>query len=216
VNPRIYGSCISLQEEEKTATIGLDTRLNHRVIDLRTPTNQAIFRIRAGVKHLFREFLDARGFIEFETPKLQGSMTESGASVFKVDYFDRPAFLAQSPQFAKQMIVSGDFDRMYEIGPVFRAEKSFGPRHMTEFTGMDIEMAIEHHYHETVDLLENLLLFIFNGLNQRYSREIEWVRKQWTAEPFVVPQKAVRLTFAEGIKMLQEAGRDIDPLEDLG
>ncbi|KAG8778999.1 aspartate--tRNA ligase dps1 [Serendipita sp. 397] len=203
---------------KKLVTIGLDTRLNHRVIDLRTPTNQAIFRIRSGVKHLFRDFLDARGFVEFETPKLQGAMTESGASVFKVTYFDRPAFLAQSPQLAKQMIVSGDFDRMYEIGPVFRAENSWGPRHMTEFTGMDIEMAIDHHYHEVVTLLEDLLLFIFHGLNERFGGpggEIEWVRKQWPSEPFVVPEKAVRLRFSEGIQMLREAGREVEELEDL-
>ncbi|KAG8752373.1 aspartate--tRNA ligase dps1 [Serendipita sp. 396] len=145
-------------------------------------------------------------------------MTESGASVFKVTYFDRPAFLAQSPQLAKQMIVSGDFDRMYEIGPVFRAENSWGPRHMTEFTGMDIEMAIDHHYHEVVTLLEDLLLFIFHGLNERFGGpggEIEWVRKQWPSEPFVVPEKAVRLRFSEGIQMLREAGREVEELEDL-
>ena len=188
------------------------------MIDLRTSTNQAIFRIRSGVKHLFREFLDARGFIEFETPKLQGAMTESGASVFKVGYFNRPAFLAQSPQLAKQMIVAGDFDRMYEIGPVFRAENSWGPRHMTEFTGMDIEMAFDHHYHEVVGLLEDMLIFIFHGLNKRFGGpggEIEWVRKQWPSEPFVVPEKAVRLKFSEGIEMLKESGREIEELEDL-
>jgi aspartyl/asparaginyl-tRNA synthetase len=116
------------------------------------------------------------------------------------------------------MIVAGDFDRMYEIGPVFRAENSWGPRHMTEFTGMDIEMAIEHHYHETVGLLEDMLLFVFHGLNERYGKpggEIEWVRKQWPSEPFVVPEKAVRLRFSEGIQMLKEAGRQIEELEDL-
>lgn len=89
---------------------------------------------------------------------------------------------------------------------------------MTEFTGMDIEMAIEHHYHETVGLLEELLLFVFHGLNARYGKpggEIEWVRKQWPSEPFVVPEKAVRLQFSQGIKMLKEAGREIEELEDL-
>jgi len=142
-------------------------------------------------------------------------MTESGASVFKVGYFDRSAFLAQSPQLAKQMIVAGDFDRMYEIGPVFRAENSWGPRHMTEFTGLDIEMAIEHHYHEVVTLLEDMLIFIFHGLNKRFGGEIEWVRKQWPSEPFVVPEKAIRLKFSDGIKMLKEAGREIGELDDL-
>ena len=102
--------------------IALDTRLDNRVLDLRTPTNQAIFRLTHGVGRLFREFLENNQFIEIHTPKLQGAATESGASVFKVGYFKGEAFLAQSPQLAKQMAIAADFGRVYEIGPVFRAE----------------------------------------------------------------------------------------------
>lgn len=96
-------------------------RLSNRILDLRTPTSQSIFRVQSGVCNLFRTFLASRGFLEIHTPKLQGGATEGGSSVFKLDYFGRPAFLAQSPQLAKQMCISADFGKVYEIGPVFRA-----------------------------------------------------------------------------------------------
>jgi aspartyl-tRNA synthetase len=93
--------------------------------------NQAIFRVQSRVCSLFRQYLDQHGFIEIHTPKIQGAATESGASVFKLAYFDQTAFLAQSPQLAKQMAIAADFDRVYEIGPVFRAENSNTYRHMS-------------------------------------------------------------------------------------
>ena len=129
------------------------TRLAHRVMDLRSGTSQAVFRVQAGVTRLFREYLDERGFVELHTPKLQGGATESGASVFGLNYFNRPAFLAQSPQLAKQMAISADFERVYEIGPVFRAENSNTHRHLTEFTGLDLEMTFERDYHEVMDMV---------------------------------------------------------------
>jgi aspartyl/asparaginyl-tRNA synthetase len=113
-------------------------RLNNRIMDLRAPVSQSIFRIESGVTNIFRSYMDSQGFIEIHTPKLQGSATESGASVFEVNYFGRPAYLAQSPQLAKQMSIAADFERVYEVGPVFRAEDSNTPRHLTEFTGLDI------------------------------------------------------------------------------
>ncbi|KAG8985489.1 aspartate--tRNA ligase dps1, partial [Tulasnella sp. 427] len=152
------------KEDAQFNKVLLDTRLNNRVFDLRTPTNQAIFTIQAAVTRLFREYLESQGFTDIHSPKLQGAATESGASVFKVSYFKGEAFLAQSPQLAKQMAIAADFERVYEIGPVFRAENSFTHRHMTEFTGLDLEMVIEEHYHEVVDVLDSMLLNIFKGL----------------------------------------------------
>lgn len=195
--------------------IALDTRLDNRVLDLRTPTNQAIFRLNHGVCRLFREFLEDRGFIEIHTPKLQGAATESGASVFKVDYFKGKAFLAQSPQLGKQMAISADFGRVYEIGPVFRAEDSNTPRHMTEFTGLDLEMAFNEHYHEVVDLLNELFFFMFSELPKRYSTEIATIRRQFPADEFLVPEAPVRLDFKEGIQMLRDAGYEVNDLDDL-
>lgn len=195
--------------------IALDTRLDNRVLDLRTPTNQAIFRLNHGVCRLFREFLDNNGFIEIHTPKLQGAATESGASVFKVGYFKGNAFLAQSPQLGKQMAISADFGRVYEIGPVFRAEDSNTNRHMTEFTGLDLEMAFQEHYYEVSDLLNQLFMFIFKELPKRYGAEIATVRRQFPAEDFLVPEAPVCLHFKEAIQMLRDAGYEVEDLDDL-
>lgn len=205
----------SQSTDRPMAFIGIDTRLDNRVLDLRTATNQAIFRIQHGVCKLFREFLDDRGFVEIHTPKLQAAATESGASVFKVSYFKGDAFLAQSPQLPKQMAISADFGKVYEIGPVFRAEDSNTPRHMTEFTGLDLEMAFDEHYHEVLDVLSGLFTFIFQQLPKRYSKEIEVIRKQFPVEDFLVPDQMPRLEFPEAVKMLREAGQEIGDYDDL-
>ncbi|KAF3169328.1 aspartate--tRNA ligase dps1 [Orbilia oligospora] len=210
------------RSEEEAQKLGLPitslaTKLDNRVIDFRTVTNQAIFRVSSGVCGLFKEFLSARGFVEVHTPKLLGAPSEGGANVFEVTYFNRKAYLAQSPQLYKQMLIAGDFERVFEIAPVFRAEDSNTPRHMTEFTGLDLEMAFEEHYHEVMELIGEMLIFIFNGLKERFAEEIATVRKQYPVEEFKIPKdgKPLVLTFAEGIKMLQEAGREVEPLEDL-
>jgi lysyl-tRNA synthetase class II len=104
-------------------------RLANRILDLRTPAAQAIFRVQSSVCRAFRNYLEDHQFLEIHTPKLQGGATEGGADVFKLDYFGRPAFLAQSPQLAKQMCISADFGRVYEIGPVFRAGMFSYPGH---------------------------------------------------------------------------------------
>ncbi|KAI9875360.1 MAG: hypothetical protein M1823_007493, partial [Watsoniomyces obsoletus] len=104
------------KEEGRQSQIPNRTRLSNRIIDLRTATSQSIFRIQAGIQNVFRSTLDDQNFVEIHTPKLQGAATESGSSVFNVNYFGRKAFLAQSPQLAKQMAIAGDFERVYEIG----------------------------------------------------------------------------------------------------
>lgn len=119
----------------------LDTRLNHRVLDLRKPAVRAVFELRAAVLDGFRRAFTERGFLEVETPKLLRQGAEGGATLFRVDYFDRPAFLAQSPQIYKQMLIGAGFERVFEIAPAFRAEPSDTVRHMTEFTSLDAEMA---------------------------------------------------------------------------
>ena len=120
------------EAEDGTPIVALNTRLNNRVLDLRTPLNMAIFEINGRIKQLFREFMHANGFREFETPKVLGAATEGGASVFEVKYFDKVAYLGQSPQFYKQMLIGAGRKRVYEIGPVFRAENSNTARHLTE------------------------------------------------------------------------------------
>ncbi|KAJ3719871.1 aspartate-tRNA ligase [Lentinula raphanica] len=196
----------------------LDTRLNNRVIDLRSQTNQAIFKLQAAVGELFRHHLHSNGFIEIHSPKLQGAATESGASVFKVSYFKGSAFLAQSPQLAKQMAIAADFERVYEIGPVFRAEDSNTHRHLTEFMGLDLEMTIEEHYHEVMEMLDGLFLSIFHGLRDKYKNEISVVNKQFPAEEFKWregPEGTLKLSFKEAVDLLVEDGVPREVLDDI-
>lgn len=198
------------------------TRLSNRVIDLRTTTSHGIFRIQSGICNLFRSHLDTEGFIEIHTPKLQGGATESGASVFKVEYFGRGAFLAQSPQLAKQLCISADFGKVYEIGPVFRAENSNTYRHLTEYTGLDIEMAIDEHYHEVLRTLDRTFKAIFKGVYERYRPEIELVKRQFPHEDLVWLDETPIIPFAEAVRMLNDSGwrdedgKPLDENEDLG
>lgn len=205
----------SQSTDKPLPSVALDTRLDNRVLELRTTTNQAIFRITHGVCKLFREYLDNEDFIEIHTPKLQGAATESGSSVFKVGYFKGQAFLAQSPQLAKQMAISADFGKVYEIGPIFRAEDSNTHRHLTEFTGLDLEMKFEEHYHEVVDLMDGLFTHIFRELPKRYRKEIDVVKKQFDVEEFLLPEKTVKLQYKEGIQILKDAGIEIGDYDDM-
>ena len=192
-----------------------DTRLNNRVIDLRTVTNQAIFRFESGVTNLFRESLNKRGFVEIHTPKIISAASEGGANVFEVSYFKRKAFLAQSPQFYKQMAIAADFDKVYTVGAVFRAEDSNTHRHLTEFVGLDLEMAFNYDYHEVVDLIGKTFVDIFKGLEGRYASEITAVHKQYPAEPFKYLDETLVLKFPEGVEMLRAAGAQIGDEDDL-
>ncbi|RUS23134.1 hypothetical protein BC937DRAFT_92067 [Endogone sp. FLAS-F59071] len=203
------------QEDVQYSRVNLDTRLNNRVLDLRTNANHATFRIQSGVCQLFREYLTAKDFMEIHTPKIIGTASEGGATVFNVKYFKTDAFLAQSPQFHKQMSVAADFDRVFEIGPVFRAENANTHRHMTEFIGLDLEMAFEEHYHEVLDVLDELFVSIFTGLKERFHNEIEAVRRQYPFDDFEFLPKTLRLQYSEGIKMLQESGVEIGDYDDL-
>lgn len=139
-------------QQQLAIRVNQDTRLDNRVLDLRTPANQAIFRLEAGVCRLFRESLTKRGFVEIHTPKIIGCASEGGANVFKVSYFKGDAYLAQSPQLYKQMAIAADFGKVFTIGGVFRAEDSNTHRHLAEFVGLDLEMAFQHHYHEALNL----------------------------------------------------------------
>lgn len=202
-------------EGEDQAVAKQDTKLDNRVIDLRTLTNQAIYRIEAGVCRLFRETLDAKGFIEIHTPKIIEAASEGGANVFKVSYFKTSAYLAQSPQLYKQMAIAADFDRVYTVGSVFRAEDSNTHRHLTEFIGLDVEIAIKYHYHEVLDIIGDLFTKIFKGLEENFANEIETVRKQYPSEPFQYLEPALRLEYSEGVKMLNENGIQMTDEEDL-
>ncbi|WWD19363.1 aspartate-tRNA(Asn) ligase [Kwoniella shandongensis] len=189
------------------------SRLHNRTLDLRHPSNQAIFKIRSRILRVFRDTLDDLGFLEINTPKLQPAATESGAEVFRVNYFGRKAFLAQSPQLMKQMAISADFGRVYEIGPVFRAENSNTHRHLTEYTGLDIEMSLQQDYHEVFHVLETVMKNIFKAISSMKD-ELHRVREMWPSEEFKWFDQTPIIPFTEAVQMLRDDGRDVEE-EDL-
>lgn len=198
--------------------VTLATRLDHRVVDLRTPANQAIFQLQSAVTQTARAFLEAKGFVEIHSPKLIGAASEGGANVFKVSYFKGSAFLAQSPQFYKQMAICGDMDRVYEVGPVFRAELSFTHRHMTEFTGLDLEMAFKKDYHEVMLFIGRMLNGIFRELaSDRWAVQCAAIRSQFPSPEFefLPDDQILVLSFQEGVAMLRADGKEMGDYDDL-
>eukprot|EP01069_Polyplicarium_translucidae_P008451 Polyplicarium_translucidae@DN3223_c1_g1_i1.p1 len=202
-------------EKEQTESIRVlqDVRLDNRVLDLRTFEAQAAFRVQSAVCQLYRNFMLERGFMEIHSPKTLGGASEGGSSVFTFQYFGRTACLAQSPQLYKQMALCGDFDRVFEIGPVFRAENSNTHRHLCEFVGLDFEMTIKETYLEVLDMIEALFKTIFRGLMKGSAKEVDIICKHHGVKPFEWIEDTPRLTFAEGMAMLKEDGADIP--EDL-
>merc|ERR1712000_661430 len=206
---------------EGTPLASLATHLNNPAMHKRAPVSQAIADIRIAVEDLFCEYLKQNRFKKFHPPSLIGAASEGGANVFKLPYFEKEAYLAQSPQFYKQFEIAGGRKRVYCVGPVFRAENSNTPRHMTEFIGLDLEMEIEEHYHEVRDMLEQVLLYIFRNLRTRCADQIATIRAVYPSEDFLLPEpgKEVRLTFAEGQALLraegQEEYRNVSDFEDM-
>lgn len=169
-----------------TVQASLDTFLDHATIGLRHPQTRALFRLAAAIMGAFREFLTLEGFTEIQSPKLVASATESGANVFSVDYFGRTAFLAQSPQFYKQIMV-GVFERVFEVGPVFRAEPHDTTRHVNEYVSMDAEFGFIENHFSVMRLLNRLIRSIVHTLDVGNSRELGLLNVQLPAVPDKIP-----------------------------
>lgn len=155
----------------KKSSLSMDTELSLRPVTLRAPRARAVFRIQAAVCRAFREFLQGEGFTEIHTPKLGQAGAEGGSSQFRLDYFGRKAVLAQSPQLYKQAMV-GVFERVYEIGPVFRAEKHATQRHLNEYTSLDLEMGFLHSFTDLMALEQGFLRRLVALLRQEYAGEL--------------------------------------------
>lgn len=151
----------------------IDQRIDYRWIDLRTDENQLMFKVQTVFVNAMRKFLLNDNFIEIHTPKLIGAASESGSDVFEVKYFDRNAYLAQSPQFYKQMAMASGFEKIFEVGPVFRAEKSYTSKHTTEFTGFDLEFSYIESYRDVMHLEEELLKYALKEVNEQYGEQIK-------------------------------------------
>jgi len=186
----------------KTET-DVDKRLDWRFLDLRQPENQLIFRVQTTVEMAMREFWISNGFMEIHTPKIMGSPGEGGAELFTLEYFGQTASLAQSPQFYKQMAMAAGMDRVFEIGPAFRADPSFTPRHSTEFTSVDMEMSwIESHY-DIMKFEEAWLCHVLKTVNDKHGKEIA---ETFGVEVVIPSQPFPKVTMEEAQKILRDKG----------
>ncbi|HIQ03834.1 MAG TPA: aspartate--tRNA(Asn) ligase [Desulfurococcales archaeon] len=189
----------------------LGRRLDWRFIDLRSKRVQLIFIVESEVANAIREYFRLNGFIEIFTSKIVAQATEGGANVFPLVYFGREAFLAQSPQLYKQLMMATGVDRVFEIGPVFRAEKHHTVRHLCEYHSVDYEMAFIKDYSEVMDVAEGLVRYIIEYLNSKMGAEIESVFGQLP----VVPKDVPRITFREACRILKSKGRNVTENSDL-
>jgi len=155
--------------------VNLDTRLDYRFIDLRNDKNILMFQVQSSLVRYMREYLYNNGFTEIHTPKFIGAASESGADVFEVKYFDRVAYLAQSPQFYKQMAIASGFNKVFEVAPCFRAENSNTSRHATEFTSFDVEFSYIESYQDVMDLEAEMLSYALDKTNRDYGERIKEV-----------------------------------------
>ena len=153
----------------------LEAMLNMRPIALRNVRERAKFRIQEGVVRAFRDFLHSQGFTEIHTPKIGAKGAEGGANIFKLEYFHRPAVLAQSPQFYKQMLV-GVFDRVFEAAPVFRAEKHNTKRHLNEYTSLDFEMGYIDSFEDIMEMETGFLQYTMELLQKEYKKELDLLK----------------------------------------
>lgn len=191
--------------------IHFDTRLRYRYLLLRTKEERALFKIRANVLKIAREFLEKKGFLEVNTPKICGAGAEGGATVFELEYFGRTAYLAQSPQLYKQMLMTG-LTKVYEITPYFRAEKHHTTRHLNESWAIDLEMGFIKGMEDVMEVLEELVCHIIEGVRKECEEEIEilGVEIDSPRRPFA------RLKYDKVLEILNEEGIHIEWGEDLG
>lgn len=190
-------------ENTGICNVGYNIRLDNRFLDLRMPQTQSIVRVMDGVMFFFRDFLRKRGFIEIKTAKIIQSGSEGGANLFSINYFDKQAFLAQSPQLYKQMAVIGGLKKVFEIGHVYRAEQSNINRYLSEFVGLDIEMELDGTYIDVIRFIHSVLVFIFDSLKSEYSRELEIIRKYKAFDDIKYGIDPVIITHKEGVDILR-------------
>ena len=190
----------------------LDGRLNWRFLDLRKPQNGLVFKVQTLVEHAMRKFWQQEGFIEIHSPKLMGSASESGAELFRLEYFGKFAYLAQSPQFYKQMAMAAGFDRVFEIGPVFRANPSFTVRHDTEFTSVDSEISWIESHEEVMAFEERWLQYVLKTVKIELGEQIKEI---YGLEVMVPEVPFPRIAMKEAKEILRELGNPIPEDEDL-
>lgn len=186
----------------------LDYRLDWRYLDLRRPINNLLFKVETTVEAAMREYWLKNNFVEIHSPKLTGSPSESGAELFSLDYFEQKAYLAQSPQFYKQMAMAAGFERIFEIGPVFRADPSFTARHMTEFTGVDAEISFIDSHEDVMRSEEEMLQYVYQQVKDKHG---EAVKELFGTEIVVPTLPFPRIPMREAIEILKGRGYTLPP-----
>ncbi|WP_353808463.1 aspartate--tRNA(Asn) ligase [Agromyces sp. SYSU T00194] len=205
----------ALPETPIAADSSLDKRLDWRFLDLRNPKQALIFKIQTTLLHAWRSYWVERGFVEIQTPKLMASASESRAELFEIEYFDGKAYLAQSPQFFKQMAQVAGFGKVFEVGPAFRADPSFTSRHATEFTSVDAEMSWIDSHEDVMQMHEELLVAGFSAVKERHGDEIAElfdVEVTVPATPFPrIPLARAKEIVAERGYVVPREDEDMDP-----
>ncbi|MBE6517051.1 MAG: aspartate--tRNA(Asn) ligase [Thermoplasmata archaeon] len=190
----------------------LDTRLNNRFMDVRKPEVKAIFELKSMMVELIEEAVRSNGFTQVYTPKIGAAGAEGGAELFKVKYFEKDAYLAQSPQLYKQILMSTGLDRVFEIGPAFRAEHSNTNRHVTEFISFDGEMSWIENEEQVMAMIEEIIDHVLKGLKEKGAKQLALLGKEITvpARPYPI------LTYSECLKIVNDGGLDLKEGDDLG
>ncbi len=208
---RSHGRCAAEPELPVTPESALDKRMDWRYVDLRRPDRRLIFEVQGTVEHAMREYWRREGFMEIHTPKFMGSASESGAELFKVEYFERTAYLAQSPQFYKQMAMAGGFEKVFEVGPVFRANPSFTSRHDTEFTSVDVEIAWVDSHEDVMAFEEAWLAHTLAAVKEAHG---EAIAETFGVETVVPTTPFPRVSLLEAKEMLRAAGHQAPGADD--
>ncbi|HEV7949865.1 MAG TPA: aspartate--tRNA(Asn) ligase, partial [Glaciihabitans sp.] len=201
----------ALPEPPIVADSGIDKRMDWRFLDLRVPKNALIFRIQTTLEHAWRSYWVNNDFVELHTPKLMASASESKAELFKVDYFDGYAYLAQSPQFFKQMAQAAGFGKIFEIAPAFRADPSFTSRHATEFTMVDAEISWIESHEDVMRMHEELLVAGLSAVKEKHGEEIEAL---FGIEVTVPTTPFPRIPLAEAKRIVAERGYEVPRADD--
>lgn len=189
-----------------------DTRINNRFMDMRRPEIRAVFELKSLLLDLIGEAMREQGFVQVNTPKLVSSGAEGGSTLFQVDYFGKPAYLAQSPQLYKQMLMSTGLDRVFEMGPAFRAEHSNTVRHVSEFISFDGEMSWIRSQEDVMRTIESIMAYVFPAMAERGARHLEVLGKEIVTPKMPFPI----LRYQECLEMLAANGMELQDGDDLG
>jgi len=188
-----------------------DKRMDWRFLDLRVPKNALVFKVQTTFLHALRTYWVEHDFVELHTPKLMASASESKAELFEVDYFDGKAYLAQSPQFFKQMAQPAGFGKIFEVGPAFRADPSFTSRHATEFTSVDTELSWIDSHEDVMTLHEELLVAGFQAVKDKHGAEIKAL---FDVDVVVPTTPFPRIPLAEAKRIVAERGYEVPRADD--